>query len=131
MDIYEGKNIKVGSMFVIMPTAGYGVIQGESIYIAHSDGQFYGVGDMQGAIWIQFLENAPHENAELFMKGVEVVDKYAPDAKRERCFKALNWLANEEWKTGTKYCQILNFFWELGAGHDFNTTYHKYRNYMN
>ena len=127
---YVGKNIKLGWMYTFMLT-NQGMITGETIYIANADGLYYGIGGMDGAIWIQSLPDAPHENADLFIRGVEIVDKYAPEAKRERCFKVLDWLSKQKYKTGIKYCRLLNFFWELGAGRDFNTTYQKYRNFMN
>lgn len=49
---YVGTNIKLGSLFVVIPHHNQ-MIQGDAIYIAKSDGLYYGVGGLDDAIWIQ------------------------------------------------------------------------------
>ena len=90
------------------------MLTGEAIYVANSEGLYEGIGEMDNAVWIQSLPGLENENAALFIKGVELVDKYAPNGKRKACFKSLSYLAKARYKTGPKYCQNLNFFFELG-----------------
>ena len=134
---YIGKNIKLGWMHTFIPTMS-GVIQGENIYIAKEDGLYYGLGGMEGAIWIQNLPWLPDETAELFLKGVELIDQYAPSGKWKTASKVLKALAKRNTKTGTDYCQKLNFFFDLGRyDGSKNPLDHikdcmwKYRNYIN
>lgn len=110
-NMYEGKNIKVGSLRTFLPMAG---IDGELIYIAQSDGKFYGIGGMDNAVWIQSLPQLPDENADLFIKGVELIDKHAPAGKMKKAFAVLKSLAKRENKAGIWYCKMLNFFFDLG-----------------
>lgn len=134
---YVGKNIKLGWLYTLMPGFG-GMISGDTIYIAQSDGLYYGLGGMDGAIWIQHLPQLPDETAELFLKGVELVDQYAPSGKWKTAFKVLKALAKRNTKTGMDYCQKLNFFFDLGrwdgngnpVDHIKDTMW-KYRNYIN
>ena len=133
--IYDGNNIKVGSMYIFMPTVRGGMIDGENIYIAHQDGMFYGVGEMDGAIWLQRLPGLEDENAELFIKGIECMDKCARDGKLVKCLKALYWMAEQQWKTGQRYCKLMQFFFELGRwngrGKQYDHFIKTYRAYSN
>lgn len=134
---YVGKNIKLGFMHTFMPGPG-GMISGDTIYIAQNDGLYYGLGGMDDAIWIQNLPWLPDETAELFLKGVELVDKHAPSGKWKTALKVLKTLAKRHSKTGMDYCQKLNFFFDLGRWDGTKSPLDhikdcmwKYRNYIN
>jgi len=133
---YIGQNIKVGSMYMFIPSSRM-MLTGEAIYVANSEGLYEGIGEMDNAVWIQSLPGLENENAALFIRGVELVDKYAPDGKRDACFKSLSYLANAQIKTGHKYCKNLNFFFDLGRWNGqgkpldhIRNTMRKYRNFL-
>lgn len=69
---------------------------------------------MDGAIWIQHLPWEPDENAELFVKGVELIDKYAPTGKAKKVYAMVKSLAKRHNKASMEYCGMLNFFFALG-----------------
>lgn len=107
-NVYQGNYITVKSM----PTAvmGYnGIVKGDNVYIAKDDKIEIG-GD---AIWIMELGDKI-QNIKNFMKGVELVDKYASSGRRNKCFQILKKMSKTPKKGGEDYSRLVAAFCDMG-----------------
>jgi hypothetical protein len=106
-ETFNGKSINVYAMPTTV-VCGLTPVCGTMFYIAEN-GE-YSIG--REGVFVQDLREI--QNADVFMKGIKYIDKFACKTQRDICWDLLRKMQREEDKASQWYCRMIAFFCDLG-----------------